>query len=154
MSIFVIIGLIVLGVIFLTVEFIIIPGITVAGIAGLILMVVANYFAFAEHGTQTGGLVLLATLIINVIVGILIFRKRTWKNIGLKSIVSGRANESFINVKVGDKGIAVSRLAPLGNAMINNKMYEVSSQGSFLDENTEIEVIFIKHNKIIVKQIV
>lgn len=153
MSIAVIIGLILLGVVLITVEFLIIPGITIAGIAGLILMVIANFFAYKDHGLQVGNIILLSTFLINIVIAILIFRKKTWNKIGLQTSVDGKANSSYMNVKVGDKGKSISRLAPMGKAYIKDQLYEVTSQGSFVDENKEIEVIFVKRNKIIVKQI-
>lgn len=153
MSIAVIIGLIILGVILVTIEFLVIPGITIAGIAGFILMVVANVFAYMDHGVLTGNIILLSTFVINIIIALFIFRKKTWDKIGLKTRLEGKANTSYLNIKVGDKGKAISRLAPMGKALFKDQLYEVTSQGSFVDANEEIEVIFVKQNKIIVKQV-
>jgi len=154
MSITIIIGLILLGVILVTIEFLVIPGITVAGIGGFILMIFANYLAYKNHGASVGNYTLLGTFLINIVVAVLVFRKSTWNHIGLQSEINGKANTEAEEIKIGDQGKAISRLAPIGKVMINNKLYEVSSQGGFIDEGEEIEVIYVKRSKIIVKQLV
>ena len=57
------------------------------------------------------------------------------------------------NIKVGDKGITISRLNPMGRVMINGYETEGRAREAFLDENTEIEVERIKNTVVIVKQI-
>jgi membrane-bound ClpP family serine protease len=54
-------------------------------------------------------------------------------------------------IKVGDIGKAIGRLAPMGKAKISGVVVEVQSTGSFIDHNTEIKVLKIHTNKIIVE---
>jgi membrane-bound ClpP family serine protease len=56
-------------------------------------------------------------------------------------------------LSVGDKGFTISRCAPMGKALINDKFYEVSAYSDFIDQEKEIEIIKISGNKVFVKQI-
>jgi len=53
---------------------------------------------------------------------------------------------------VGDQGIAISRIATMGTARINNKLVEVASRGSFINEDTALTVIKVEGVKIIVTE--
>jgi membrane-bound ClpP family serine protease len=55
-----------------------------------------------------------------------------------------------IEIKVGDEGTSVSRLAPSGKALINNEIIEVHTFGEFIDQEKELTVISVKENKITV----
>lgn len=55
-------------------------------------------------------------------------------------------------LKVGDIGNSIGRLAPAGKALFEDEEYEVSSQGEYIDENTEIVIKRIVKNKIIVSK--
>jgi membrane-bound ClpP family serine protease len=41
----------------------------------------------------------------------------------------------------------------MGKAYVNGVYIEVSSDGEFIDQGTEIEIIKINHNKILVKRL-
>jgi len=70
----------------------------------------------------------------------------------LHTNVDGKANLIDENaIKPGDVGKSVSRLVPMGKALINNEYYEVSSSGEFIDPGTEITIVSIEKNKIFVK---
>ena len=152
MSIFAIILLIILGFILLMVEFFIVPGITVAGIGALLLIGGGIFCGYYFHGATIGNYILLGSG-----VGIIVFftfalRKRTWQRFGLKSEIEGKVRTIKENtVKVGDSGKTVSRLAPIGKAMINDTLFEVRSEGSYIDADKEVKVIRIDVNKIYVE---
>ena len=54
-------------------------------------------------------------------------------------------------IAVGDMGKTIGRLAPSGKARVNSEVVEAQSTGSFIDHNTEIKVLKILSNKIIVE---
>jgi membrane-bound ClpP family serine protease len=54
-------------------------------------------------------------------------------------------------VKVGDKGVSITRLAPVGIAMINDERVEVFTSTSYVDPNTNLVVEQVEGNKIRVK---
>jgi len=54
-------------------------------------------------------------------------------------------------VQVGETGIAISRLAPIGNANFSGNVVEVKSLSGFIDVGSEIEAISVSENEILVK---
>ncbi len=151
MSWLLIIMLIFLGVLFLLLEILVIPGTTLAGIVGFVLLFVGIWQAYASKGIVEGHITLGATLVVTVITLYYSFKAGTWKRMALKTTVDGKMDQlDGINIKEGDTGTSVSRLAPSGKAIINNDIIEVHTYGEFIDQEKEIIVISVKDNKIIV----
>ncbi len=147
-----IITLIVLGILLIFLEFFVVPGVTFAGIGGLILLVLGIYFSYSNYGLATGNTILLTTFGVIGLIFYVAYKTGVWKKITLSAEVKSTSKEDVSrNVKVGDSGKTVSRLAPMGTIMVNNELFEASSKGGFVDQNTEIEIIRIVKNKIIVK---
>jgi membrane-bound ClpP family serine protease len=144
---------IIIGLVFLALEILVIPGIGVAGIIGFILIAVGIWQAYASHGVVAGHLVLGGTLALTVLTLVLSLRGRTWRKLALSTSIDSKVNLIDADkIKPGDGGKTVSRLAPMGKAEINGEFYEVSTNGDFIDQQTEIVVLKIDHNKIIVKR--
>jgi membrane-bound ClpP family serine protease len=151
MSWLLIVILIVLGLLFLLLEILVIPGTTFAGIVGFGLLFVGLWQAYASKGIIEGHITLGSTVVITVIILYYSFKAGTWKRMALKTTVDGKMDQlDGINIKIGDTGISISRLAPSGKAMIYNDIVEVHTYGEFIDQEQEITVISIKDNKIIV----
>lgn len=153
MSIGAIILLIILGIVLLLVEFLVIPGITIAGIGGFLCVAGGIIAAFYVHGIKVGTVILFSTLAIVIITGVIVFKSRTFRHMMLESNINGvvgniKAENTF---NVGDHGMTITRLAPIGKAMINDKMVEAKSMTGFIDENTEIEIVKIQNTNVIVK---
>jgi membrane-bound ClpP family serine protease len=145
--------LIIIGLIFLALEILVIPGVGVAGIIGFVLIVVGVWQTYAGHGLMAGHLVLAGTFILTVLTLILSLRGKTWKRLALSTSIDSKVNVvDEQNIKPGDTGKTSSRLAPMGKALINGEFYEVSTNGDFIDQQTDIVVLKIDHNKIIVKR--
>ena len=53
-------------------------------------------------------------------------------------------------VAVGDRGVTLSRLAPMGKVLVNGEEYEAKFREGFLDSGVEIEVVEIEGNILIV----
>ena len=147
--------LIVLGIVLFLIEFLIIPGITIAGIGGMILTAAGIYLAYSNFGPQTGFYFLLGTLIVSVIILGFSLRAKTWKRAVLHTNIEGKVNESpeagLINP--GDKGITVTRLAPIGKVRINGIILEGKSIAGYLTPKTEIEIIKLVGSQAIVKPV-
>lgn len=152
MTVLAIILLVVFGFLLIMLEFFVVPGITIAGIGGILLMAGGVYLAYDVFGAPTGHYYLGAVLLISIILVSFAFRSDTWKRMMLKSEIKGKINthddEDF---KAGDTGITISRLAPMGTVEVNNLTIEGQSDGPFLDQGIEIEVIKVQRNKLIVK---
>ncbi len=153
MSLTVIAILIIVGLLFLIIEILVVPGTTVVGVVGFILIAIGVWQTYAAYGAPVGHWVLAGTLVLTVGALALSLRSNTWKRFMLKSNVDGKANViEADSVKVGDEGIAISRLVPMGKALINNQYFEVSSTGDFIDEQSKVVVTKIEFNKIYIKK--
>lgn len=152
MSILAIILLILLGLLLLLIEFAVIPGVTIAGIGGFLLLGGAVYVAFAEYGTLVGFITLAAVLILAPAMIYYFFKSRTGKKMILEKNIVGKVD--LINrekVIVGETGKSIGRLAPMGKVKVNGEIVEAQSTGAFIDHNTEIRILKIESNKIIVE---
>jgi membrane-bound ClpP family serine protease len=77
---------------------------------------------------------------------------KAWHNIGLKSTIDSKVGVIGENdVKPGDEGTTVSKLAPMGKAIINGKIFEVSSFGNYIETNVNVIVTSVERNKIYVE---
>jgi len=152
MTISVLIAIVLIGILLVLIELFVIPGISIAGIGGFILIAAGIYFAFHFFDMRVGFIVLSTNLTATIILLYFAFRSKTWKNVGLKSEIDSKF-ESFNkeDIKIGDIGKTITRLAPGGKVMVNDIICEAKSRIGFIDENTEIEVINIENTKIIVK---
>ena len=72
--------------------------------------------------------------------------------IALKKKISSTVKEDEITkFAVGDKGVARTRLALIGEAEINGLIVEVKSESGLVDEGASIEVVRISGDTIFVK---
>lgn len=152
MSVFAIILLILLGLVLLLIEFAVIPGVTIAGIGGFLLLAASVYISFVEYGTGAGFITLTIVLIIAPAMIYYFFKSRTGKKMILESKIEGKVDAiDEGKLKVGDTGKSIGRLAPMGKVKVNGEVIEAQSTGSFIDQNTEIRILKIHSNKIIVE---
>lgn len=151
MSYFLIICLILIGFIFITLELLVFPGTTLAGVAGLASLGYAIYGVFTYHGTRAGYIALAVVLALSIVLLVVIFRSRTWRKLELDATVDGKVNDTSAKLKVGDKGVASSRLAPMGTIEVDGEFYEAASQTSFIDPKTPVKVVKIEGGKVWVK---
>jgi len=154
MEIVFIILLIVIGLALLIIEVVVLPGVTVAGIAGFLLIGCSVYLTFDAYGSTAGTYSLIATCILFIVFLIYALRAKTWYRLSLHSEIDSKVNVVDIDdIKTGDKGITVSRLAPIGKVLIHDKIMEGKSEFGLIDENKEIEVIHVNESTIIVKEV-
>lgn len=153
MSLTLIIILIIAGLLFLLLEVMVIPGTTVVGVAGFALIAFSVWESYHTFGTPIGHFVLLGTIFFTILTIYLSLKSKTWNKIMLKTEVDGRVNEiDTNNIKVGDSGVSVSRLAPSGKAIFNDEYFEVHTNGEFIDQETNILVTHFLDNKVFVKR--
>ncbi len=152
MSLFVIILLIFLGLLLLMIEFAVIPGITIAGIGGFVLLALSVYIAFVQYGTVTGFITLAVVLIAAPMMIYYFFKSKTGKKMLLETQITGKV-ETFLHEKIqpGDSGKTLGRLNPMGKVKINGETIEAKSNGLFIDPGTEIVVVKILSNSVIVE---
>jgi len=147
-----IIFLIIIGIILILLEFLVIPGATISAIAGFILIASGVYLSYTNLGNNIGHIVLAVTVVSIVLAIVFSLRSKTWKNAMLKTEITGVANTYEMDkIKIGDIGTSVSRLAPMGKVIVNDIAFEAKTMSEFIDQKTEIEIIKIEQNIIIVK---
>src|SRR5665647_3067578 len=134
MNVLIILFLIILGIVLLMIEFTILPGITIAGLGGLLLFTYSIYLAFSAYGNLIGFLTLAFILIAAPTIVVLLFKGKSGKKMVLKTVLHGVANEiNHEKVNVGDIGVTIGRLAPMGKINVNNEVVEVRSTGTFVN---------------------
>ncbi len=152
MNFLVILFLIILGIILLLIEFTILPGITIAGIGGFLLFVYSVYLAFTSYGSLAGFLTLAFILILSPILVTMLFKGKAGKIMTLRTVVNGVANEiNTEKVKVGDIGVTIGRLAPMGKIKVNDEIVEVRSTGTFVNPGEKVRIIQIEKSLITVE---
>ena len=68
--------------------------------------------------------------------------------------MQSKVNEEFkFSIAEGDRGKTVSSLKPVGKAIFDEHEIEVRSNGGFVEENVEIEVLRIEGQKVFVKPV-
>jgi membrane-bound ClpP family serine protease len=146
----VIIILIVLGILLFVIELLLVPGVTIAGIGGLILTVFGVYKAFNDFGTATGIWVLIGTILLSIFVIAMSLRARTWNRLMLKTDVKGTVDTDISEeqIKAGDRGETMTRLAPMGKVRVNDVVREAKSTEGFIDEHTPIEVVAVEGTRL------
>ena len=154
MDIVIIIALIVAGLLLFMAEVFLIPGLSLAGIASAGCLIYVNYYAFAQLGATGGLITLIISLCSYIIMFIWFLRTKTIDKLALKkNIDSTVGTPAEQEVKIGDTGVAITRLALIGNAEINGKIIEVKSADGFLNEHTPIVVERIMEGIIMVRKI-
>jgi len=152
MNILIIIFLIILGIVLLLIEVTILPGITVAGVGSFLVLVYSVYLAFTTYGSLIGFLTLAFVLIVAPLLVYKLFKSKTGESMVLNTVLPGFANE--INpekVKVGDIGVTIGRLAPMGKIKVNDEVVEVRSTGTFVNPGERVKIISIEKSLVTVE---
>ena len=145
--------LILLGVFFLVVELIFLPGVTLGTILSVASYGAAIYLAFDRFGFVGGMITLFVVVALSLVATVVSLRAKTWQRLALNDKVDGKSQESpAMAVGVGDKGVTISRLSPMGKVQIAGKLYEAKSGGEYIDQRTEVEVVGFENSNIIVRK--
>lgn len=150
-----IIGTILLiGIIMLVLEIYVIPGTTVFGFIGGGLMIAAVVFAYHLLGNTGGHITLAAASLMGSALLFLGLRSLESERFAMKDQINARVNElGDVTFNLGDQGVAISELRPSGKAKFDHHKVEVFSQGEFIEKDSQIIIISIDRNKIIVKKV-
>lgn len=152
MYIIVIVLLILLGLLLIILEFFVLPGVTFAGLGGVFFIGVGIYMAYHQFGTAGGNTTLIAALACTIFVIVWSLRSGTWNKLMLNTTIESRVEvKNDDDIKVGDMGVAITRLNPIGKAKVNNVLIEAKCPGQFVDQNTILEVQKVYKTYIIVK---
>ena len=171
----------IVGILLLLVEIFVLPGFGIAGVAGIICIFVGLFGMLIKNPPgkfpwpQTDfGWSFFTNGILSIVVGIIGFgilaailskylpRMQFLSGLILIPNVSGRVNqkismtaapaEKTLNVNVGDRGLVVSTLRPAGRAKFGDAIVDVVAEAEFLGKGTNIRIIKISGNKVVVKK--
>ena len=89
------------------------------------------YLAFRDFGPVTGSVVIVVILILSLIATVVSLRAKTWQRFSLKQEIrsSSMPVTPAEELQVGDRGVTLSRLSPMGKVEIGGRTYEAKSQG-------------------------
>jgi membrane-bound ClpP family serine protease len=146
--------LVLFATVMLVVEVIFIPGFGFTGTLGVLAMIGSVYYAFVMLGSLAGWITLLVCVIICVSLFLWALYGNSLDKVALKKNIESTVNDQDMSLfAVGDRGVARTRLALIGEALINGRIVEVKSESGFIDEREEIEVTRISGDSIFVGKV-
>lgn len=150
----IIIAVVLLGVVFMLIEIFLLPGISIAGIAGAIFLIGGIIYAYIFQGSTVGNITLAGAAVLLGGSFFWLLKSKSLRKISLETNIEGKVDNSNLQkTAVGDSGVALSRLNPIGKVMVNNVTMEGKSfDGEFIDEDTEIEVVKVETYNVLVKR--
>ena len=158
MTMFYIILLIVLGLLFLVAELVLLPGVSIGAILALVCYGSSIYLAFRDYGTVAGVVVILAILLLSLVATIISLRAKTWQRFSAQTEGRLAAEQCCLDpdaqeLQVGDRGMTLSRLSPMGTVEVGGKVYEAKSLTAYVDPRREVEVVGFENFSVIVKTV-
>lgn len=154
MQIAIVIILLVIAIIFLLLEIFLLPGISIAGIAGVLSLISAIIYAYVAIGSTAGHLTLVGGLLFLGVAVWWFMKSKILDKMSLKTDIDGKIEPlKDMIINIGDEGIALSRLAPMGKVKINNHVVEAKINDDFINEGEKIVVVKINSTNILVDRI-
>lgn len=145
------------GIVLLLIEFVV-PGFGVFGISGLGAMLVGIVLAAPSIRQGVTSLVIaLVVAILSIPLIIRIFGKtKAFRKLVLsteETVENGYVHAAAVPDLTGQRGTAVTVLRPAGMALIGGVRTDVFTQGDFIDQGDDIEVIRMEGNKVVVASV-
>lgn len=146
--------LVLFATVMLVAEVVFIPGFGFTGILGVLSMIGSVYYAFVMLGSLAGWITLLFCVVICVSLFLWALYGNSLDKVALKKNIESTVNEQDMSLfAVGDRGVARTRLALIGEALIKGQIVEVKSEDGFIDEREEIEITRISGDSVFVGKV-
>ncbi|MBR2638630.1 MAG: NfeD family protein [Bacteroidaceae bacterium] len=153
MELMIIALLILLGVVLLAVEIALIPGIGITGIIGTLSLISSICYAFVCINNLAGWITTAIVVAILVILFTWAVYGKSIDKVALKKKLNSTVeNPEIKDLKPGDEGVAIARLALIGEAEFKGKRVEVRSRDGFINEGTPIVIVNVNGNEIAVEK--
>lgn len=151
-----IVALIIVGVLLLVAELVLLPGISIAGVGAFLAFVVAAVYGFIHYGILGGSLILAAIIIFSAVAVVVSLRANTWRRLSLKSTIDAASTPTpqQQNIRVGQLGETLTRLAPMGKVRLGDVTIEAKSVDAYIDPGRSVEVIGYDNTAVVVKKAV
>ena len=154
LDILIIVFVMIAAIALLLAEIFLLPGITIAGIAGALFAIGGVVYAYTI-GTTVGNITLSSSIVIFGGIFLWLLRSNSFHRVSLKTnIESTVESPRNMDLNVGDEGITLSRLAPIGKARFHHITIEAKSTGEFIDENTPVVIVRIDGYNVIVEKFI
>lgn len=145
-------SLLLIGLALIVLEVIFVPGTTLVGIIGVIFAGAGVIISYRYYGSDTGLYILLGTATVTAVALYFSFRSDAWSRFANKSAIKGKVNEGMTaSLKLGDEGVAVSSLKPMGTVKFEAGRFEVKTLGDYVNVGTTVKIVHIEASQIIVK---
>lgn len=152
MSLGVIILLIVLGIVLMVLEVLVVPG-GILGIVALGMIGGGIYGVYDSFGTTAGHISLAISAVATIGSVYISLKSNTWNKLALNDELTGNVNSGNTYIpKVGDIGMAISDIRPMGTALFSDEKVEVSSEGEKIPVHTPIIILRVEGNKVFVQK--
>jgi membrane-bound serine protease (ClpP class) len=164
--------IIITGIVLLASELFILPGFGILGLTGMAFIVVGMIlslqdfvlpspeFPWQKELIQENITMMFITLLGSFVLIVLFFK---YLFPGLSKVISGpylsatlsesKSNPEYsIPLSIGDKGIVNKTLRPSGSAKFGENVYDVVTEGEFVDKDESVIIMEIKGNRIVVER--
>ena len=154
LHVIVVISVIVLGILFMLIEIFLLPGISIAGIAGSIFLIGGISYSYMFLGSTAGNITLATSAVALGLTFFGLLKSKSLDRISLNTNIEDKVDNSYLlKIAVGDTGVTISRLNPIGKILVNDIIAEGKSfDGEFIEEDTDIEVIKVETYNVLVKR--
>jgi len=161
-----------IGIILLLLEIFVIPGFGVAGILGIFFTVggltlamvrnIAFDFSFVPKGAVSFSLLIVSVAMFLPLALVLTFGKNLFDSLLLrkmavspemKSSKGYSVKDSKLDLLIGKNGITTTDLRPVGKIIIKETPYEASTEGAFIPLGSEVHVLAVKGNYLLVRKV-
>ncbi|MBP5361076.1 MAG: nodulation protein NfeD [Bacteroidaceae bacterium] len=142
-----------LALVLCVVETFLIPGFGVCGVLSALCALIGVGATFGMYGMAAGAIATAVVLIVGGLMLYWVMHSKRIERLSLHATIdSSVATKEQSLVKVGDHGVALTRLALVGMARIGQVEVEVRSASGFLDEGTPVIVSKINNSEIYVEK--
>jgi membrane-bound ClpP family serine protease len=146
--------LVLFATVMLILEVAFLPGFGFTGVLGMLSMIGSVFYAFLQLGNAAGWIVLLVSVLICIALFLWALYGKSLDKMALTKNIKSTVKEQDMSLfAVGDRGVTRTRLALIGEALINGQVVEVKSEGGFIDEQQEIEIIRISGDSLFVAKV-
>jgi membrane-bound ClpP family serine protease len=154
MDILVTVLLAIFATVLLVVEVVFIPGFGFTGFAGLVAMAGSIFYAFAQIGNAAGWITILVMGMVCISLFLWALYGNSLDKVALNKNIDSTVRDNDVStLRVGQRGVAKTRLALIGEALFDGRIFEVKSESGFIDEDDEIEIIRISGDTLFVAKV-
>src|SRR5205085_3584490 len=113
--------------------------------AGLLMM-------YKNYGDFYGNITLIVTIALTASCLIYALKSKAWRRFGLKDTIDSKVIDlPSQDIAAGTVAVTSSALRPMGTVIIGITKYEAQTTGAYIESNTEVVVLKVMTNKLLVE---